>query len=103
MYQYAKVLLHDKSATSSITLFDMNCNQIQNNSSYIFTNLSLSKYLSSRLLKTTEIATIEETTIEGIDLDSHQYGNKQTVKCKIVSVDLVPFGKKYYSQNVNQK
>ena len=35
-------LVHDKSGTSSITLFDMNCNQIQNNSSYIFTNLSLS-------------------------------------------------------------
>ena len=33
---------YDKSGTFSITLFDMNCNQIQNISSYISTNLSLS-------------------------------------------------------------
>ena len=64
------VLVHDKLGTSSITLSDMNCNQIQNNSSYIFTNLSLSKHLSLHLLKTTEITTIEETSMEDIDLDS---------------------------------
>ena len=64
------VLVHGKLGTSSITLFDMNCNQIQNNSSYIFTNFSLSKYLSLHLLKTTEITTIEETSMEDIDLDS---------------------------------
>ena len=83
-----QALLYDKSGTSSITLFDMNCNQIQNSSSYIFTNLSSSQYLSPRLLKETEITTIEETNMEDIDLDSRQCGNKETVKCKIVSVDL---------------
>ena len=81
-------LVHDKSGTSSITLFDMNCNQIKNSSSYIFTNLSSSQYLSPRLLKKTEITAIEETNMEDIDLDSRQCGNKETVKCKIVSVDL---------------
>ena len=83
-------LVYDKSGTSSITLFDMNCNQIQNSSSYIFTNLSSSQYYyqSPRLLKETEITTIEETNMEDIDLDSRQCGNKETVKCKIVSVDL---------------
>ena len=81
-------LVHDKSGTSSITLFDMNCNQIKTSSSYIFTNLSSSQYLSPRLLKKTEITTIEETNMEDIDLDSRQCGNKETAKCKIVSVDL---------------
>ena len=52
-------LVHDKSGTSYITLFDMNCNQIKNNSSYIFINFSLSQYLPWRLLKNTEITTIE--------------------------------------------
>ena len=47
-------LVHDKSGTSSITLFDMNYNQMQNNKSYIFTKLSLSKDISLRLLKITK-------------------------------------------------
>ena len=81
-------LVHDKSGTSSIILFDMNCNRTKNNSSYIFTNLSFSKYLSLHLLKTTEVTTIEETSMEDINLDSRQCGNKQTVICKFVSVDL---------------
>ena len=81
-------LVHDKSGTSSITLFDMNCNQIQNSSSCVFTNLSSSQYLSPRLLKKTEVTTIQETNIEDIDLDSRQCGNKETVKGKIVSADL---------------
>ena len=47
-------LAHHKSGTSSIILFDMNYNQIENNKSYVFTKLSLSKDMSSRLLKITK-------------------------------------------------
>ena len=41
--------------------------------------------------------------MDDVDLDNRKCGNKQTVKNKIASVDLIPFGKKYYAQNVNQK
>ena len=61
-------LVYNKSGTSSITLLDMNCNQRQNKSSYIFTNLPL--ICLRPFLKTTEITTIEETNMEDIDLDS---------------------------------
>ena len=47
-------LAHHKSGTSFIILFDMNYNQIENNKSYVFTKLSLSKDMSSRLLKITK-------------------------------------------------
>ena len=41
--------------------------------------------------------------MEDVDLDSRQYGNNQTVKCKVVSVDLHILREQYYVQNVNQK
>ena len=44
--------------------------------------------MSLHLLKTTEIMAIEETSMGDIYLDSRQCDNKQTVKCKIVSIDL---------------
>ena len=41
--------------------------------------------------------------MEDIDLDSRQYGNNQTMKCKVVSVDLHILWEKCYVQNINQK
>ena len=41
--------------------------------------------------------------MEDVDLDSRQCSNKQTVKCKVVSVDLDTLREKYCARNVNQK
>ena len=46
---------HDKFGSSPITSFGRACNVVQNSISYLFKNLSLSKYLTARLLKKTEL------------------------------------------------
>ena len=54
----------------------------------LFEKVDIKAFVTEVSPKTTEITTIEKTSVKDIDLDSRQCGNKQTVKCKIVSVDL---------------
>lgn len=80
--------VHDESGTCPITIFGECCGKVENNKSYLFTQLNLSRFRSTRLLKSTEITKIEVITMDEIDLQNRINTKSTEVACQIVSVQL---------------
>ena len=72
-----------KSGSSPIAFLRDTCN-VQISMSYSFKNLSLSKYLTTKLLKTTEITMIEQADIEQINIQNRNLDKQQKMMCKSI-------------------
>ena len=61
--------LHDKSGSVPITFFGDTSNNINNDQSFQLINISLSKYKSDRILKSTEITKVMGVEMESFNID----------------------------------
>lgn len=95
---FVKVVLQDQTDSIQVTLFGGSHN-VELEKCYVITKLRISKYMSTRILKTTEFSTVTENTdgVIGIFRNSrklHELHNEDfndynlTFFAKIVSVDM---------------
>ena len=89
-------IIHDKSGFAPITFFgDVLCDVLENDKCYDFQNLSLSKFRSDRILKTTEITNIAEIDDLQINVEGRTT-NSNIIKCgKIVLINAKSLNIKY--------
>ena len=80
--------LYDKSGSAPITFFGDTFNNINNDQSFQLTNITLSKYKSDRVLKSTEITKVMGIEMESFNIDGRQKSENEIMTCKIISVVL---------------
>ena len=85
-----KAALQDKTDDIRITIFGDLVNQIINEGMTVtLTDLRVSKYMATRLLKSTDTATFQVSDKEmSIDLKDLRDANRKSITATIVSVDL---------------
>ena len=85
-----KAALQDKTDDILITIFGDLVNQIINEGMTVtLTDLRVSKYMATRLLKSTDTATFQVSDKEmSIDLKDLRDANRKSITATIVSVDL---------------
>ena len=81
-------IIHDQSGFAPITFFgDILCDTLENDKCYDFQNLSLSKYRSDRILKTTEITKFVEIDDLQINTEGRATNSNIIKRGKIVLVN----------------
>ena len=79
---------HDKSGSVPITFFGYTCNNFNNDHSFQLTKMSLSKYESERLFKSTEVAEVTGVEMENLNIEERQNSQNEIMTSKIVSLVL---------------
>lgn len=83
-----KAILQDNTGTIAVSFFGDLCDKVKSNKCYKITKLRIAKYMSERLLKTTEMSTITESSDTDIEPNLSDAVSDRTISGKIVGVDL---------------
>ena len=88
-------IIHDESRFSPLTIFGDICDAVKDEKYYDICNLSLSKFKSDRILKTTEITKLKEIDDLDLNLEGREIGQNIIRNGKIIFVNSKSLNVKY--------
>ena len=80
-------IIHDESGFARLTIFGDICDIVKDEKCYDICNLSLSKYKSVRILKTTEITKLKKTDDLDLNVEGREIGENIIKNGKIILVN----------------
>ena len=86
-----KRMIKNETGSIEIVLFSSLVDEVSNNTSYDFKKMRIQKFMNDRILKSTETTKVsknDDTAIFVTDEELSAFSYEQTVKAKVVSIDL---------------
>lgn len=80
--------LHEKLWSAPILFFGDTCNNFNNDQSFQLASMSLSKYKSDKILKSTDATKVTGAKMENRNMEERRKSLNEVMACKIVSVVL---------------
>ena len=88
-------IIHDESVFAPLTIFGDICDVVKNEKCYDICNLSLSKYKSDLIFKTTEMTKLKEIDYLDLDVQGREIGQNIIKNGKIILVNSKSLNAKY--------
>ena len=88
-------IIHDESGFSPLAIFGDMCDVVKDEKYYDICNLSLSKYKSDRILKTTEIMKLKEVDDLDLNVEGREIGQNIIKNGKIIFANSKSLNVKY--------